>query len=327
MISSSFSFVTSFFVVLYFIKYGYNVSPSERCAHKNPTPTSGGVAIVCGVLVGLILEKNHCVPFSILKFYGLAVVLLCLTGWLDDRFDISYRFRLLIHLICALMIMSSGVILVATWPCDIWWQKAITVFILMSLINAANFIDGINGLLCGCSLLCLITQAFLNPLIMPFVSIVIAASIPFFILNIANGKIFLGDAGSTFFGLTLGFIALMSPIMAPSDYGTAFVHKKFILSLAPMAFLWFDVVFTLFQRILRQKKIHQAHREHFIHILHDQGFSHLQITSFYASSVIVLSFLVILYHQQMVSFSTIFAIYTILQIIFLQWVWRLRTFT
>lgn len=321
-----FAFFLSFFITIYLVKYGYARTPSTRCAHIALTPTGGGVAIFIGFTVASFWQDFSFIPGHIWKFYLLASLILCCVGYWDDRYELSYRLRLLVHLVCSLIVMSSGLILKMSWPNDINWHKAITVFILMSLINAANFCDGINGLLSLCSLMCLCNQFFLCPPMSSLVLLMILTTLPFVMFNFPKGKLFLGDAGSTFIGFTLGFVALINPILFPDNLGTAFIHKGFFISLFPMSFLWFDVAFTLLHRFIRNKRLSEAHKEHMFHILYDAHFSHTKITLLYLLGTLLLSVLVWLYHNNFLSFVNIFSIYAILQMYFLHYVWRLKQF-
>jgi UDP-N-acetylmuramyl pentapeptide phosphotransferase/UDP-N-acetylglucosamine-1-phosphate transferase len=238
--------------------------------------------------------------------------------------------RLITQLICALLIVAGGgviespVIEVHSESVQ-FFLKVLTIFTFLSLINAANFIDGLNGLLSLSIIITLIFAGiwidFYPPLAILHYTL-IAALLGFFFFNFPEGRIFMGDTGSTFLGLTLGFFALM----AQQHYSvfthpeTAIFNKGFVFTLLPMAFLWFDVIATLCKRAVAGKRLTEAHREHMIHILFDKGYGHTFVTLLYASCTIFMGYLTYQCYKEHISFLMLLSIYGITQILFILFV-------
>ena len=339
MIFSIVFFATLFLSILLtrlMMRVNISAVPTQRSSHKNPTPAAGGVAFTVAFCLGFLFvyySPLFAIDSSILQkyilYYGLAALIVTLVSLRDDYKSISYRIRLLTHFISVLLLVYGG--LIVEFPSfgndiNVWGPSIFTVFALMSLINGANFIDGLDGLLSGCIIISLVFQICLiwpaDLLFVAFYSLLLAALLGFFIFNFPKAKIFMGDIGSTFLGLTLGFSAIIAQKYYPFSTDTALIHKGFIYSLTPLSFLWFDVAFTLLRRAYLGNRLTEAHRDHLIHILNDCGYSHALISSLYFISVVVMGSFTLLSHYSYINFMTFFFIYVVLQTCFCAWVFH-----
>jgi UDP-GlcNAc:undecaprenyl-phosphate GlcNAc-1-phosphate transferase len=306
--------------------------PLSRSSHQITTPSAGGLAMVIAFIFGLVIELYRFsflkAPLSYLIPYIASILTIGIISFLDDCRPISYRVRLFVHLLGALMIAAGGFdIKFPAFPFlnNSLFSQAFTVFSLVSLINATNFLDGLNGLLAGSIALTLGFIVLMSPLYSPsfiYALLLIAAILGFLIFNFPRGKIFMGDIGSTFLGLSLGFIALLTQSNASAISETAWIHKGFILSLTPMAFLWFDVGFTLVRRAFLKRRLTEPHRDHLFHLLNDKGYSHLFVSNLHFLTVIVIGGLSLYCYYGLISFITLISTYTLLQTIFCWWVFR-----
>ncbi len=319
------------------IRLAIHAHPVHRSSHSVPTPSAGGVGFIMAFLLGflcLILfsfaDPTLRLFYKSIAVYGLTVILLGVVSFLDDWKTLSHRLRLTIHAICAFLIVWSGfTIQFPGLPVPHWLASIISFFAIISLINAANFIDGLNGLLAGSVVLCLVFNCFLllsASLNIIYVNTLLSAALMgFLIYNFPKAKIFMGDVGSTFLGLTCAFLALLSQNYYPVYYAQhAWVHKAFIFTLTPLCFLWFDVAFTLLRRALKGKNLAQAHRDHLIHILNDCGYSHPLVSGLYFFSAFLMGGLTHLCHQGILSFLQFLLIYSFLQGAFVFWVFRTK---
>lgn len=265
-------------------------------------------------------------PF--LKAFAIAAFLLGSVSFWDDCYPVSYRARLFAHLLAACVLVIAGLNL--DFPAfshlnNTWFAEIITLVTLIGLINGANFLDGLNGLLAGSVVLNLIFMIFIaTPMsgVAVLAMILIFALLGFLVFNFPFGKIFMGDVGSTFLGLALGFLALLlqNQDLSPSD--TALVNKTFVLSLMPMAFLWFDVGFTLVRRAVLGRRLTEAHRDHLFHLLYDAGHSHGFVSSIYFLTVIFMGCLTLSCHYGFTSFVELVIVYGIVQAGFCWWVFK-----
>ncbi len=192
--------------------------PSSRKRHNGIVPLTGGVAIFMAVLVASIVTdvwmKNNPLFFTASAF----IVLL---GMLDDRFDLSAKGRLLCQFgVAAIMAWSAQNYITSLGNIFGFGEVLLdlggyffTIICVVGVINAFNMIDGIDGLAGGMSLVILLTlsgflfftgngAAIMEPLI------IVAAIVPFMAFNLSwkgfkGNKIFMGDSGSMFVGLTI----------------------------------------------------------------------------------------------------------------------------
>lgn len=273
--------------------------PNERSSHKIPTPRGGGVIVVllCLIFYSVI---SYFYPGTFSWGYLLGGALVAVVSWLDDVYSLWFLLRLAAHSVgAAVLIISSGIdTLGITW-------SLISLFWVVGLINAYNFMDGIDGIagvqsvIAAASWLAL-GFVFEMPVIYYFGGVIAASSLGFLIHNWQPAKIFMGDVGSAFLGFT--FAAL--PLIAAKQTD----RPTYLLALAGMIFLWFflfDSIVTFIRRLIRGKNIFTAHREHIYQKLVLSGMSHGKVATIYGFFASVLSIstiasLVFFYEAEMV---------------------------
>lgn len=206
----------------------------DRDVHTSPTPRMGGVALYLGVAAGVLMAMQ--LPRLSLAFSSsteitgvlVAGAVIVAVGVLDDRFDLDAVTKLAGQILASAILVLFGVQWLFTWvPADNpvggtiltfnGIQGAlITVLLTLVLANAMNFIDGLDGLLTGVALIAALgifvfsvhqlvisrddTQASQPPLIS---AALIGACLGFLPHNFYPARIFLGDSGSMFIGLTM----------------------------------------------------------------------------------------------------------------------------
>lgn len=260
--------------------------PNERSSHQTPTPRGGGVVIVLSVLTTyVVLSLMHFVEFEVWFFIG--SILIALISWLDDLFTISFIWRFFVHSISALLIiLNLGYFQIIEIP----WAGTINtgligaVFTFLWIVwmtNAYNFMDGIDGIAGLQATIGGIGWFFAGNLlgmqnVSIFFLIISASSLGFLIHNWQPAKIFMGDVGSAF----LGFCFAAVPFFKNNvSFGV-----KSILPYIAVSFVWlflFDTVYTFIKRLIRRKKVWQAHREHFYQQLIILRHSHQFVTLLY----------------------------------------------
>jgi Fuc2NAc and GlcNAc transferase len=237
--------------------------PSNRGLHEVPTPVGGGLAIVLAYLVTVLFVT---VRFSLgWVNAGLLVAALpvAVAGYADDRLQLDAGVRLIVQFCCAF----AAVILagdIPALPLGPWLidgavlQWLLVPVSLVWLCNLYNFMDGIDGLAgMEAAFVCLAASLLLVwgddvPLALLCLGL-FSASCGFLVWNLAPARIFMGDVGSGFLGLTLGLVALVSYL-----HGSMSLWSWVIL----LACFVIDATFTLVRRLLRGEKMHQAHKQH-----------------------------------------------------------------
>ena len=277
-------FVASWLLTYYLRRYALRNSlvdiPNARSSHSIPTPRGGGVSIVVSFLGALWV----CAVFEIVSwgaFAGLfgAGALVALVGFADDHGHIAARWRLLGHFVAAMWFLFcfGGLAPLSFFGFVIdlgWWGSALAAVYLVWLLNLYNFMDGIDGI-AGAEAICVCLGGsllywlggFTNELWIPL--LLAGACAGFLIWNFPPAKIFMGDAGSGFLGVTLGGLALQAAWTAPP-----FLWSWLIL----MGVFIVDATYTMLHRLIRGEKVYEAHRSHAYQYASRKYLSHKKIT-------------------------------------------------
>jgi UDP-N-acetylmuramyl pentapeptide phosphotransferase/UDP-N-acetylglucosamine-1-phosphate transferase/glycosyltransferase involved in cell wall biosynthesis len=262
--------------------------PDTRKIHKAPTPRLAGIAIIAGMIIAgtfaslYLLAREQMLPpqvkLEVLAIAG-AGLFVFVVGLVDDLRSVSSRFKLLTLISASLMVCGAGatfgeVVLIGRDPLRLEWFGTIaTVIWIITIAVSMNFIDGLDGLAGGISLLAagvlaffLLSSGNVAAAIIPIV--VVGALAGFLPFNWHPARTFMGDAGS----LTIGFVLATTMVMANPLIGTmrAVVVPALALSV-PLT----DTCLTLFRRHYQQRRsIFSAERGHIHHRLLDRGISH-----------------------------------------------------
>jgi UDP-N-acetylmuramyl pentapeptide phosphotransferase/UDP-N-acetylglucosamine-1-phosphate transferase len=231
--------------------------PNLRSSHEVPTPRLGGVAIFLGTLVGATLLR----PEGMWPLLT-AAALIWAVGLADDLSNLHFSVKALCQALAA-----SGLLLF--YPPTILSDApgilgvlvfVIAVFWIVSLSNAFNFMDGIDGFTGGVAL---VNALFLVPLVGTvggFLPAVIGATAGFLIWNMSPASIFIGDSGAYFLGFSLAAVALYAPALS----GQEWTPLGFLACVVVFTPYLFDTAHTLLRRFKAGagKNIFLAHREH-----------------------------------------------------------------
>lgn len=258
--------------------------PNERSSHTLPTPSGGGLAISLVTVVGWLLYTlfHHTITLAQLTLLS-GGLLIALISWLDDLYTMPILVRLGTHSLAALLVLGGigwyQVIQLPFLPVFSlgWFGPVLTLLWIVSLTNAYNFMDGIDGIAGGQAVVAGIGWLILGwfsqqPLVMSLGLFVAASSLGFLQYNWSPAQIFMGDVGSAFLGYTFAALTIMAGQSASS------------LVLAGWLLLWpfvFDTTFTLFRRWRNGENIFIAHRSHLYQRLVIAGYSHRTVTMLY----------------------------------------------
>ena len=218
------TFLTSLILTHLMIKISKNMNimdiPNERSVHKKPTPLLGGIAIFLSFLFGFILFGNqNPLMISIL----IASFLILLLGIFDDIKPIKARYKFVIHILVALIVVFYGGLKLT--HVDIfglslnfkWMSPYITILIIVGIINAVNLIDGLDGLCAGISSIYFLTIGVIALILNKFNGldiilsfIMLGATLGFLVFNSYPARVFMGDTGSLALGAALATIAILT---------------------------------------------------------------------------------------------------------------------
>lgn len=257
---------------------GFMDQPDARKVHDHPIPRTGGIAVFLGALAPMLSQLGQ---DSLLSGYAAGAAILIVFGLMDDYKSLDFRLKFLGQILaCAAMMHFSGLgirSLGEIWPgttvhLGVLWPVA-TAFFLLTVINAVNFSDGLDGLAGGISLLvlsCVAVMAFLSDQHTVVIISLCAAGglIGFLRLNVHPADIFMGDTGSQFLGYTIG-VCVIALTQVKSIYSP--VLPLFLLG-TPLL----DLIMVIVQRLTRRQSIFRPDKNHLHHKLLLNGFDHAQ---------------------------------------------------
>lgn len=259
--------------------------PKGRKSHAHPTPITGGLAMLVGVVVvSLPMLKQLEAPTVA---FLVASTLLVVVGLLDDRFDLPWTVRIPAHVAAALIMVYVGGVRVeqlgpAFGMSDFtlgWLSVPFTVFATVGLINAINMIDGADGLagsLVFTALLLLTAAAmYAGNLVIASRSLILAGVVAAFLsYNLRfpwrpKAKIFMGNAGSAFLGFVIAWFAFRLT-QNPSH------PINPVLALWVVAIPVMDCLVLMLRRMRNRRSPFIADRNHMHHMMLEAGFGPTQ---------------------------------------------------
>jgi UDP-GlcNAc:undecaprenyl-phosphate/decaprenyl-phosphate GlcNAc-1-phosphate transferase len=256
-----------------FCKLNIVDEPEARKVHKKTVPYGGGLAIYLSFL-------SICFLFfpRVLEHWGLFLgsFIIILLGIVDDKYGLKAIPKLVIQILVALIVVSSGITInigtILGIPDIAWLSSLITVFWIVGIVNAINVIDGLDGLAGGVSFIAAMTIGFVSYInddnLVAGASLILAFSILGFLPHnfSKEKKIFMGDTGSMFLGYSLAVLSIMSSVKVATLF-------SMIIPIAILIIPIFDMSFAIARRLIDKKHIFHGDREHLHHKLLDLGFS------------------------------------------------------
>jgi UDP-GlcNAc:undecaprenyl-phosphate/decaprenyl-phosphate GlcNAc-1-phosphate transferase len=264
-----------------------------RAAGKSKVFRVGGIAMVLAFNLAIFLNKDL---FISPELYGVmaATFFLMLFGTWDDLKEIIWKFQLFFQISIALMVFIMGVrIYYFTNPIigsitnldvgrGVVFSAVLVIAWIVLLINSMNWLDGIDGLSGGVSLIGTLTIFFLslkpevNQPPVAIIAIILAGSIlGFLIFNFYPSKVLAGTSGSMFMGFTLAALAIFS--------GTKIATAILVMALPIIDFLW-----VIGERARNKKSIFKPDKNHLHYKLLELGWSQRKInTLFYLITTIM----------------------------------------
>jgi UDP-N-acetylmuramyl pentapeptide phosphotransferase/UDP-N-acetylglucosamine-1-phosphate transferase len=250
--------------------------PNARSSHEIPTPRLGGLAVIAGVWAAA--------PFISESFLFLAAATLAgLVGVLDDFVDLPFWMKaagqatvafILLFLVPPPISLAAGPL----WPLALLFGMVWIV----AVVNAFNFMDGVDGIAGGTAILNALFLAALAGTsgLGASLAALAAAVAGFLVWNVSPARIFLGDSGSHFVGFFLGAVALYTEPMGGPGVPYA-PYLAFLVAAAVFTPFLFDTAFTLARRATARKNIFAAHREHIYQRITPDPASHRQVSIVY----------------------------------------------
>ena len=252
--------------------------PNDRSLHTQPTPRSGGLAILaaiylCGIAVDYWFGRPSDFSYA---WIGGSSLLVAVVSYVDDHRTLSSGIRFIVHLSAAAILAFGGLAVsrleLPGWDLSFpyWIGVIFTLLFVVWMVNLYNFMDGMDGFAGGMAVFGFGTFAVLgllagSTLFSALNLIIAAAALGFLVFNFPPARIFMGDVGSS----TLGFLAASMSLWAAHErffplWVAVLVYSPFVL----------DATATLIRRLLRGEKVWQAHKTHYFQKLVQAGWGH-----------------------------------------------------
>lgn len=262
---------------------GFVDHPGERKVHPAAMPTGGGFAVAAAFFV--VLWASTLLPGApdTRAILGLTVVgLLALAlGWADDRWRLPAWVKLIVQALCGFILHTFGFGVdklsnpLTGGSLDLeGWGVLIDVIWTVAIANAINLIDGLDGLATGVvaistATLVAVALGHADSSVLWVGAILVGALLGFLHYNFPPARVFLGDTGSQFLGVTMAALALLE-----NDKGTAAI--TLLLPIVAMGVPLVDSVMAFLRRLGRGGRIFRADQEHVHHRLLRLGLTHKQ---------------------------------------------------
>jgi UDP-GlcNAc:undecaprenyl-phosphate GlcNAc-1-phosphate transferase len=265
--------------------------PGRRKIHDRPVPLAGGFAVLTGILLplaagALVLKlglnvaaqtfplmhglERRAIELAAIAFGAIAIVVL---GVLDDKHELKplpkFIGQLLIAIIAA--IACKRVTLFVPSPV---FSYAITILWVLTVVNAFNFMDNMNGLCAGLGvigafLLAVIVAAHGEYLVAIIGFLMCGALAGFLPWNFPNARAFLGDSGSHLVGYLLAVMAILPHFYTKQNPRPLAVLSPLLVLAVPLA----DLVWVVILRTRARKPFWIGDTNHLSHRLVRAGFS------------------------------------------------------
>lgn len=274
------SVVVSVFLIPVLMRYagalGMLDEPGDRKVHAVAIPRCGGLGLAIGTLLASLLY----VPMEH-KLFSLVVgsVIIVIFGILDDRIELSYKWKFFGQLIAVIGVMYGGIYIsfipfYGVEPGASYFTLPLTVFFVIGVTNAVNLADGLDGLAAGIMLMTLATIAFLaidvDGVVVAIIALAVAGGIVGFLwFNTHPAVVFMGDTGSQF----IGFVAVFLAIYLTQDVNKA-LNPALPLLLLGLPIL--DTLTVMVSRIRNGRSPFSPDKTHIHHRIMEYGFSHAE---------------------------------------------------
>ena len=288
-------------------RWGVTDQAGQRSSHKGQVVTGAGI----------VLMSILCVCAALLDIHALlliAIGLLAVVGFIDDKIDLIKGVRLLAQLAAVALVFYALDLHQSPW----WWV-ALMVFLTLWWINLFNFMDGANGMAGLHILVCAAWYVYMFEMqlgsqgheieMLGLMAMLSAGA--YLMFNFPSAALFMGDSGSLPYALILAILALTGLTLGILSYWqVAVLHAPLIA----------DASFTLIVRVLRRERFLQAHNTHVYQRIIRSGWPHWQVSGIYALLTALLGLLAwwMRNHSQWQQIAIVSGIYALLLVIFMK---------
>jgi len=270
---------------LFSMRVGWADEPSPRRINKEPLPNAGGLAIFASVIVALVIATLlRPIVIEDVQVQVLAILLggsfLIMAGFIDDQFGLPVGFRILVQLVAALLLVSTGIRIEVAFGGD--FATAISVILtvvwIIGITNAVNLIDGVDGLAGGVSfitamsLLAVSAQDQAKAAATLLLAALAGAALGFLRHNFPPSHIIMGDSGAYFFGYVLAASSILGEVKITTIFA---LFPTVLFLLLPLL----DTFQVVLRRLVRHENpLSSPGTDHLHHGLLARGLSQTRTT-------------------------------------------------
>ncbi len=285
------------------IRYGFMAEVRDRDVHAEPTPRLGGLAMLGGVLAGLLLASKLPMMRSVFEGSNSAIALLSgiaiivALGIVDDRWGLDAPTKLAGQVLAAGVMAFQGIAIIwlpigGTFVLDPVTSVLFTVLIVLISINAINFVDGLDGLAAGIVMVAagaFFAYAYLLSVELGFERATLATLVSVLLVGVTAGflpnnfyraRIFMGDTGSMMLGLMLAAATItLSGQVDPSAVAGGALFPALLpvlLPIAVMAVPLIDLGLAVVRRTRAGRNPFAPDKQHLHHRLLEMGHSQVR---------------------------------------------------
>ncbi len=273
---------------------GHVDDPGGRKNHQEPIPLAGGLAVLTGLLVPLLVavlalkfrwldeDSVNRIAHGFQRRGGqLGAIFggaagMTLLGWLDDRYELRPALKFAGQLLIAMLVAASGVRITLFVP-NAAFSFAVTLLWILTVTNALNFLDNMNGLCAGLGVIAATifgtTAAALDQYLVASIAFLAAgAFLGFLPFNFPRASVFLGDAGSHLIGFLLAVLAILPHFHSPKHPDALAVLTPLLVLAVPLL----DLAWVVLVRWRLGQPFYVGDTNHVSHRLVRRGFTPTQ---------------------------------------------------
>ena len=328
LLTAAITFVLTWVVLKVSLRFKLYPEIRDRDVHTRPTPRLGGVAMFFGIAGAMVISaanpffQSIWMPPQTMWSILAAAFLIAVIGVVDDLWDLDWMIKLGAQFLAAGILTIGGGLQILSLPFgdlivfSSWLSITITMFAIVVVMNAVNFIDGLDGLVAG---VCLIANgvffaysyiftrdsgasSYFN--LSTFIAaVLIGACIGFLPWNWSPAKLFMGDSGALVLGLLMAVSAIsltgqMDPsALDPERLGRSQLLGAFIPILLPLMVVLLpllDFGLAVLRRMHAGKSPFSPDRKHLHHRMLDLGHRDRDAVLIFYAWTAVISFAVLL---------------------------------
>ena len=291
-------FLFSFLLTPFFRKIARKAKaldyPGGRKLQANPVAYLGGLAVAAPISLGSLLIVFTSISSDLKNQYLLGLILpslaIAFIGLLDDLYQLSPWPRFIaqswVGIVTSLVLyLSDGGVKLFDNP---WVNGFLTSLWVVTIVNALNFMDNMDGLATSLSIvisLSLFILSYLNGqyLVAALCVALVAACIGFLLWNRHPASIYLGDAGALYLGFLLAAISIRVDVNSGPE-----IIKVLVLLLI-FAIPVIDIIQVVISRVAKGKHPFEGGRDHLSHLLLNKGLSEGKVLTLLITSAVVIA--------------------------------------